>query len=73
MENIRQKLLNNKDIIIHTDKNNNIVKSLYTSDIVIGGETYAMVISLKLKKKVYTFLPFKNYTFNLPFKGIKKF
>ena len=73
MENIRQKSLNNKDIIIHTDKNNNIVKSLYSSDLVIGGETYGMVISLKLKKKVYTFLPFKNYTFNLPFKGIKKF
>jgi len=72
MKSICKKFLNNQNINIYINKNNNIIKSLYSADIVIGGETYAMVLSLKLKKKVYSFLPFKNYTFNLPFKKINK-
>ena len=72
MKSICKKFLNNQNINIYINKNNNIIKSLCSADIVIGGETYAMVLSLKLKKKVYTYLPFKNYTFNLPFKKINK-
>tara|TARA_B100000787_G_C16197297_1_gene301873 strand:+ start:1870 stop:2712 length:843 start_codon:yes stop_codon:yes gene_type:complete len=72
MNNISQKLVNNKNISILKNKDNDIIKSLYSADIIIGGQTYALVLSLKLKKKIYTFLPFKNYPFNLPFKGINK-
>ena len=69
---ISQKLVNNKNISILKNKDNDIIKSLYSADIIIGGQTYALVLSLKLKKKIYTFLPFKNYSFNLPFKEINK-
>ena len=69
---ISDQLVNNKNITLIVDKNLSILKSLYLSDIVIGGETYAMVLALKLKKKVYTFLPIKNHKFNLPFKKINK-
>lgn len=65
-------LKDNKDITVVLDKNISIFNSIYKSDIVIGGETYAMVLALKLKKKVYTFLPINNCKFNLPFKNIKK-
>ena len=69
---ISDQLVNNKNIRLVVDKNLSIIKSLYESNIVIGGETYAMVLALKLKKKVYTFLPIKNHQFNLPFGKIKK-
>ena len=62
----------NKNITFSLDKNLTVTNSLCEADIVIGGETYAMVLALKLKKKVFTFLPIKNYKFNLPFKKIKK-
>ena len=65
-------MINKKNITFSVDKNLSIAKSLYEADIVIGGETYAMVLALKLKKKVYTYLPIKNCPFNLPFKKIKK-
>lgn len=65
-------IINIKNITFSVDKNLSIAKSLYEADIVIGGETYAMVLALKLKKKVFTYLPVKNYTFNLPFKKIEK-
>jgi len=69
---ISNKLMNNKNIILAVDKNLSILNSLYECDVVIGGETYAMVLALKLKKKAYTFLPIKNHQFNLPFAKIKK-
>ena len=72
MNSISQKLSNNQNISIFRDKGNNIIKSLYSADVIIGGQTYALVLSLKLKKKIYTFLPLRNYPFNLPFKGINK-
>lgn len=72
LKNISTVIINKKNINFSVDKNLSITKSLYEADIVIGGETYAMVLALKLKKKVYTYLPVKSYPFNLPFKKIKK-
>lgn len=71
-KNISTLIINKKNITFGVDKNLSIAKSLYEADIVIGGETYAMVLALKLKKKVYSYLPIKNYPFNLPFKKIEK-
>lgn len=69
---LSNKFKNNKNIKVVIDKNLSILKSLNASDIVVGGETYAMVLALYLKKKVFTFLPIKNHQFNLPFVKIKK-
>lgn len=51
LKNISTVIINKKNINFSVDKNLSITKSLYEADIVIGGETYAMVLALKLKKK----------------------
>ena len=43
------------------------------SNVVVGCQTYAMVLALKAKRKVYTMLPINNYNCNLPFKKILNF
>jgi hypothetical protein len=43
------------------------------SNVVVGCQTYAMVLALKAKRKVYTMLPINKYKCNLPFKKILNF
>ena len=43
------------------------------SNVLVGCQTYAMVLALKAKRKVYTMLPINNYECNLPFKKIVNF
>lgn len=52
------------------NKNTKLEKLISWSNTVVGCETYAMVLALKAKRKVYTLLPINNYKCKLPFKNI---
>ena len=51
-------------------KNNNIIEIIRWSDIVFGLRSYALVLALKAKRKVFTLLPIRNFKFTLPYKKI---
>jgi hypothetical protein len=69
---LNYKFKKDSNIKISFDDNLKIAKSLYESDIVIGGDTYALVLASKLNKKVCTFLPIKKNLFHLPLKKVIK-
>ncbi len=49
---------------------NNIIKIIGWSDVVFGLRSYALVLALKAKRKVFTLLPVDNFKFTLPYKQI---
>ena len=49
---------------------NNIIKIIDWSDVVFGLRSYALVLSLKANREVFTLLPANNFKFTLPYKQI---
>ena len=57
---------------ITIDNHQNLASLLAWSDVVVGCETYAMVVALELKKRVISSLPRNAHNCRLPFKKIER-
>lgn len=63
---------NKKDIPIQIDRNSSLEELIAWSDIVVGCQSYAMVLALSAKKNVYTSIPPWAPSCVLPHKNIKE-
>jgi len=55
---------------IKISKNKSLIQDIIKSDIVIGRQTMALVVALKLKKKVISCIPANEKRCIIPYKGI---
>ena len=55
----------------YIDNSSKLEDLISWSNVVVGCQTYAMVLALKARRKVFTMLPIDNYKCSLPFKKIK--
>jgi len=65
-------LITDKNIKIFHDKTSILLNDILSSKNIVGAETNAMVVAIKLKKNVYSAIPYK-FKCRLPFKLIKRF
>ncbi len=57
---------------IHIEKEKNLASLLAWSDVVVGCETYAMVLALRVYKRVISSLPMNAHNCRLPFEKIER-
>ena len=57
---------------IHIETEKNLASLLAWSDVVVGCETYAMVLAIRVCKRVISSLPMNAHNCRLPFKKIER-